>query len=107
MPPFSPKFITGIILILTNQIVAWGGIIICAFLSKEKTRKTFIATGISLYIISWIMLALGIVLTGREGLELAKQWLGWETIPVAIVISGTVIYLIQKRKKNKNDKASS
>jgi hypothetical protein len=98
----SWKFIIGMTLLLTNQVVGWGGVALCAYAVKKTGKKCYYAYGTGIYALSWGMIVLGIVLAGPEGAALARQLLkthGWQIlIAVAIVILGVVFYVRNKKR---------
>ena len=99
----SAKFIAGMILLTTNQVIGWVGIGLCAYLAKKTKKKYWIAVGTGVYALSWGMVALGLVLAGKEGLDLSKSLLvkyGMWLVPIALIIAA-VIYYVKKRKKKK------
>lgn len=61
------------VLLLTNQVVGWAGLIAGAYFAKKTGNKKYLLTGTVLYIISWGMVFAGLYLAGPEGLELAKK----------------------------------
>jgi len=89
------------ILLTTNQVIGWAGIGASAYLAKKTGKKFWIAVGTGVYIMSWGMVALGILLAGKEGLDLSKSLLakyGLWLIPVALT-AAAVIYYVKKNKK--------
>lgn len=70
----SFKFWTGIILLTTNQLIGWGGVVFCGLMAAKTGKKSFwITTGVVIYAISWAMVPLGVVLAGPEGVTMVKQ----------------------------------
>lgn len=59
----SKKFMTGLVLLITNFIV--GKIAIPFFAIDARW-------GLAIYIFSWLMLLAGLYLCGREGLDYAR-----------------------------------
>lgn len=100
---YSWKFIIGMLLLLTNQPVGWGGVAVCAYAAKRSGKKCYYAYGTVIYILSWGMVGLGVVLAGPEGVVIAKQiikryW--WQLLTGgAIIIAGVVFYVRGKKKK--------
>jgi len=66
--PLSLKLLTGIILLLTNQIVGWGGIAWGAYKARTTSNHWYYVYGKLIYLFSFGMLFLGIYLAGTEGL---------------------------------------
>jgi len=102
MPDLTPRFITGMILLVTNQPVGWGGIIYFSYLAKKTGKKIYIALGTVIYAVSWGMLALGAVLAGPEGLAIVKDTTkkyGWKLLPVVLIIGLAVFFFIKIKKK--------
>lgn len=105
MHEYSLKFIIGIILLITNIPLGWGGLVFCAYLGRKTKKKFYYWLGTVLYILSWIMLALGGFLAGPEGIKLAKNVTNkyrWESVIAAVlIIIGIFIY--GSKKKNKKE----
>lgn len=70
----SFKFWIGVILLVTNQPIGWGGIAICTALALKTGKKGFYGAlaGI-IYTLSWGLLFLGGWLAGPEGIQMVKQ----------------------------------
>ena len=93
------------VLLLTNQVVGWGGLIISAYLGKKTGKKAFYAAGTAVYAISWGMLALGAYLAGPEGIALVKglfkkYMFGTISAAVIIVVGAAVFHILKRRKGN-------
>jgi hypothetical protein len=103
MHGYSWGFITGVILLLTNQIVGWGGVALCAYLGKRTARKAFFAYGTGLYACSWVMLIAGVVLAGPEGIMTLKKLLKSRSLEalltLAVILAGVTLYACFKKKK--------
>jgi len=102
MHDFSVKFTIGMILLATNQAVGWGGIIYFAYLAKKTGKKIYIAAGTVIYIVSWGMLALGMMLAGPEGLALIKKLFAvyrWQSIGAILFIAVVAVYFKFLRPK--------
>jgi len=103
MHGYSTKFIIGMTLIVTNYIVGWGGLAVFSYLGKKSKNKMLYIAGTAVYALSWGMLALGVYLVGPEGVAMSKTIIKtyrWPAIAViAVIATGTVIYLIKKKKK--------
>ncbi|HBU70014.1 MAG TPA: hypothetical protein DEE98_06465 [Elusimicrobia bacterium] len=107
MEHMTTRFIAGLILLVTNQPVGWGGIIYFAYLAKKTGKKYYIAIGTAVYAISWGMLALGFYLAGPEGMSLAKRLsakYGWKLLPVALLAAAAAYYFIRRRGKQNENK---
>ena len=66
---FSPKFWIGIILLIINQPLGWGAVLICNALMIKKQNAIFSFLGIGAYALSWVILGLGLLLAGPEGIK--------------------------------------
>ena len=62
----TTEIIIGIILILTNVPVGWGGALLCGYYGKKTGKKFFYVLSGSIYILSWGMLSLGVFLCGKQ-----------------------------------------
>ena len=70
---FSIKFWVGIILLITNQPVGWGAMVIGNTLSINQQDALFSYLGIGTYILSWGMLGLGLLMAGPEGIKYSRS----------------------------------
>ena len=70
---FSLKFWIGIILLITNQPVGWGAMLIGNTLSINKHDALFSYLGIGTYAFSWGMLGLGLLMAGPEGIKYSRS----------------------------------
>ena len=76
---FSLRFWIGIILLTTNKPLGWGAVVACNAIAINKHDEFFLYLGIALYALSWVMLGLGALLAGPEGVRysrllLKKAW---------------------------------
>jgi hypothetical protein len=100
----STKFIIGMILLVTNQVVGYAGLLGAAYLVKKTKKKYWAAVGTVVYAISWGMFFLGAYLAGKEGLDLCKLMIkkyGWWALAVAapLIAAGIIIYVKKRKKK--------
>ena len=72
---FSLKFWIGIILLITNQPLGWGAMLICNDIAIHKHNVLFSFLGIGAYALSWAMLGLGLLLAGPEGIKYSRSLL--------------------------------
>ncbi len=75
----SLRFWVGIILLTTNQPLGWWAMLACDAIAINKHNEFFFYLGIALYALSWVMLGLGALLAGPEGVRysrllLKKAW---------------------------------
>lgn len=74
MEKHSIAFWFGVGLLAINPIIGWGGAALCSYLAIKTKRKRFYAIlGITVYIVSWVLLLLGGWLAGPEGYVLVKN----------------------------------
>jgi hypothetical protein len=66
------RFRLGLVLLTTNQPLGWGALLLCAALAVKTGRKELYYWGIVAYGLSWVMLGVGVVLAGRDGLQYAR-----------------------------------
>jgi hypothetical protein len=101
MITYTPRFVIGMILLLTNQLFAWGGIILTAYWVRKTKKKLLLALGPVIYAFSWVMLFLGTVLAGPEGAALVKQLFIryglYGVLAVLIILPG--IWLVKRRSR--------
>lgn len=70
---FSTKFWIGFILLVTNQPIGWGAMLICNGIAINKHDSFYSLLGIGAYALSWGMLGLGFLLSGREGIKYSRS----------------------------------
>jgi hypothetical protein len=96
---YSWEFIIGMTLLLTNQFVGLGGLALCTYLRKRTGKKSYYAVGTSVYILSWIMLIIGVSLAGPQGIAYLKRFITvyhWQAVVGALLILAVVIYVWEK-----------
>lgn len=59
-------------MLITNQPLGWGIMLMCSALAVKTNRKIFYFLGIGAYALSWGMLGLGILLAGPEGVQYSR-----------------------------------
>lgn len=67
-------FWTGVVFLLINPVIGWGGLSICTLLGKKTGKKFYYKIGLGIYGLSWLILGLGIVLAGREGKRYCREF---------------------------------
>jgi len=72
---FSLKFWIGIILLITNQPLGWGAMLICNALTIKHHNALFSFLGIGAYALSWGILGLGLFMAGPEGIKYSRSLL--------------------------------
>ena len=70
---FTTKFRIGIILLAINQPFGWGVMLFCAALAVKTKKTDLYFWGIAAYALSWGMFGLGLLLTGREGIDYSRM----------------------------------
>ena len=68
----SRWFWIGIVLLTTNQPLGWGGMLICDALALKQHDTYFFYLGFLIYGFSWIMLGIGVLLAGPEGVRYSR-----------------------------------
>jgi len=66
---FSFKFWTGVVLLLINQPMGWTALVICNGISVKEENLNYSLLGVGIYALTWAMLGLGFLLSGREGIK--------------------------------------
>ena len=66
------RFWIGVVLLLVNSPIGWGGMLICNTIALNKHDSFYSVLGVIIYIISWVMLGLGFLLAGPEGIKFYK-----------------------------------
>ena len=70
------KFNIGLALLILNFPVGYGGLLATGALAARTEKPFWLLVGLGFYIVSWIMLGLGVLLAGAEGIKKAKSiWL--------------------------------
>ena len=70
---FSIKFWIGIILLVINQPLGWGVMLICNAGAVKNQSAILSFIGIGAYILRWGMLLLGLLLAGPEGVKYSHK----------------------------------
>jgi hypothetical protein len=70
---FSLKCWIGIILLITNQPLGLGAMLICNALAIKKHNALFSFLGIGVYALSWGILGLGLLMAGPEGVKYSRS----------------------------------
>ncbi|MBN2283171.1 MAG: hypothetical protein JXO48_04710 [Deltaproteobacteria bacterium] len=68
------RFWVGIILLTTNQPLGWAAMLVCDSFAIQRHSMFPAYLGITLYGISWIMLGIGVLLAGPEGVRYARNF---------------------------------
>lgn len=107
----TTEIIIGIILILTNVPVGWGGALLFGYYGKKSGKKFFYVLSGIVYILSWGMFLLGVFLCGKQyAKNIIENYVTKYIIPavvvcLCVVLLETFIYrkkLFKKYKKDKN-----
>ena len=69
---FSPRFFTGILLLTVNQPLGWAALLICNAVALARESPFFTCLGFALYALTWVMMGLGLLLAGPEGLRYSR-----------------------------------
>ena len=102
--------IIGIILILINVPFGWGGALIYGYCGQKTGKKFFYVLSVVVYILSWVMLSVGVLLCGKPYAEyIIKNYVAKYIVPVVFVTLAVVIVILfvyRKKifKKYKNEK---
>ena len=83
-PNRSLRFKIGVFFLVVNMPFGYGGGALAAAIGVKMGRPAFgVGLGVGIYILSWIMLGLGIWMAGPEGVQLVKdlrkKWFGVKT----------------------------
>ena len=102
--------IIGIILILINVPFGWGGALICGYYGQKTGKKFFYVVSVVVYILSWVMLSVGVLLCGKPYAEyIIKNYVAKYIVPVVfvtLVVVIVILFVYRKKifKKYKNEK---
>jgi hypothetical protein len=73
-PKRSLRFKVGLFFLIINVPIGYGGGALVAAIGVKMGQPALGAgLGVGIYIISWIMLGMGILMAGPEGVQLAKD----------------------------------
>lgn len=106
---FTLKFWIGIILLVTNQPLGWGAMLLCGALAVKTKKKFFYFLGVGAYALSWGMLGLGFLLAGPEGVQYSRNllkglWMspvGKVSVVFVVTLLVTLGYALLRRKRRK------
>ncbi|MDI6756894.1 MAG: hypothetical protein QME32_02610 [Endomicrobiia bacterium] len=99
------RFIVGIILLLSNQLVGWGGMLLFGNLARKTGRRMYYFLGVAVYAVSWAMLMVGVYLVGRERARAVMRYIPAWAVALAAAIAAVSYYFWKKRpKKSSADK---
>ena len=63
----------GIVLIISSFLIGYGGGSLLALIYFYTKQSIWIAASTSIYIISWCIFSIGILLSGKDSLAVIKQ----------------------------------
>jgi hypothetical protein len=69
----SLRFKIGIFFLLANMPIGYGGLALGAAISAATHSKVGIYLGVAVYVFSWVMLGAGLLLSGKEGYQHARD----------------------------------
>lgn len=73
MSKHSLKFWIGVIFLIINIPLGYGGFALAVYLVAKTGNKSYLALGGIIYTVSWGILFLGAYLAGPEGVTLVKN----------------------------------
>jgi len=105
----SLRLIVGTILLITNQPIGWGGMLLFGNLARRTGKKLYYFIGVGIYALSWGMLGLGVYLVGKEYADKVLNTVPrWVVITVVIlIVSGYILYGRWKKNHSQNKKSGS
>ena len=85
-PKRSLRFKVGVFFLVVNMPFGYGGGALAAAIGVKMGQPALgVGLGVGIYILSWIMLGLGIWMAGPEGVQLVKdlrkKWFGVNKVP--------------------------
>ncbi len=101
----SVETIIGIILIVTNVPVGWGGALLFGYYGKKTGKKFFYVLSGIIYLLSWGMLSLGVFLCGKKYAQHIIE--KYVEVPAVIIFIGIILVFVYRKKifkKYKKDK---
>jgi hypothetical protein len=66
-------FATGVALVAVNVPVGWIGLLVCAALAAEERDPRWVWAGVAVYAFSWVLLGLGVLITGERGMARTRE----------------------------------
>lgn len=102
MIELTPRFIIGMILLLSNQPLGWGGMLLCMYLAKRTGKKWLYVAGTAVYGLSWGMLALGVYMAGPGGMAFTRALVTKYGIYAygggTLIVLAVLIYVWKKKR---------
>ena len=85
-PKRSLRFKVGVFFLVVNMPFGYGGGALAAAIGVKMGQPALgVGLGVGIYILSWIMLGLGIWMAGPKGVQLVKdlrkKWFGVNKVP--------------------------
>ena len=68
-------FATGITLIAVSSPLGWIGLLGFAALAAAKRNPHWVWPGVGIYALSWVLLGIGVLITGKAGMARARELL--------------------------------
>jgi hypothetical protein len=66
-------FATGVALVVVNMPLGWIGLLACAALAAGSGHPRWLWVGVAIYVASWLLLGLGVLITGKAGVARARE----------------------------------
>ncbi len=95
------EVVIGIILIAINVPVGWLGAAICGYYGQKTGKMFFYFLSVSVYILSWGILALGVYLCGKEyGQYIIDNYVVKYIVPMvtAILVVAVILLMVYGKK---------
>ena len=75
--------LVGLLFVLLNVPLGWGGAALFSLIAAYQQKPFFYKIAGGCYVISWVMLGLGIVLAGRDTVRafqarIPRSWRAWK-----------------------------
>jgi hypothetical protein len=66
-------FAVGVALVVLNVPLGWIGGLVCAALAAEQRDPRWLWRGAAIYAFSWVLLGVGVLISGKAGVTRARE----------------------------------
>ncbi|MEA5000455.1 MAG: hypothetical protein VB017_01055 [Endomicrobiaceae bacterium] len=98
------EIIAGIVLLIINIPFGWFGMLWLGYYGKKTGKKIYYFLSAAVYVLSWVMMAAGFYLCGKEYAGVIMQYIKHYIYPAVILITAVFAIILIMRKRNKNNK---
>jgi hypothetical protein len=66
-------FTVGVALVALNVPLGWLGLLVCGALAATRREPRWAWAGVAAYAFSWVLLGVGLLITGKAGVARARE----------------------------------